>query len=460
MHRAYHPDRRPERVRAPSPIAPIALAAGAFLQVSWLGANDALLSVAASALNIVVAMLAVLMLAPAAMLWARMAPVLALLAAALLWTLLPNFGLVAAPRYAPDLAGPEITRFAGVVGVLIAGGVIGFRRGLMRTAVDWLLVFGAANLVLGLVLRQIDPEHVWGMGKGILAGRYTGTLLNANASGCIFGMLAVIGLGRLQGQIAALASPMRGRHAGIFAGLTALLVISALGACIITGSRTSVALTVCAMAAMLVLSLSSIRRIGSLRPLLLGLLLLLAGLPLLLLWSGDTFLNRIPYLEADAEGRVAIWRHYWDLAAASPWFGYGPGAFVDVNLHHLGSPHEALDFWYINAAHNAPIQLALEGGLPYLALIALALLAAALPIASERWGRRGDPLVRGLVLALLLVLGCSMTDIALNVPAVATLASAILGLLWGRGLRAWGAGRSASASPDAAAPPAGSFARI
>jgi O-antigen ligase len=446
-------------VAEPARVAAILLAATAMAQITVLGANTGLLAVGAAALNMACAIVILLLLAPPGALWARAAPCLVLLGAALLWAVLPDLaggtGIAAidatiAPRMVPDLIGIEVTRYLGAVAAVLAAAMVGYRRGLMRTAVNWLLILGGLNLLLGLVLRQIDPLHVWGFDRGILGDRFSGTLLNANASGCISGALALLAFGKWQEERAtAAADPTVGRKGFHLPGLSLVLACAALGACVITGSRTAAVVTVIGLLLLAAFGLPDRlgRRWGS--PLAIG-AVVIAGAAGLLFVTGDVVFNRLPFLEADAMDRVTIWQHYYELAMRSPWFGFGLGSFPEINLHYLGNPEQARMFWYINAAHNSPIQLLLEGGWPYLLLIAGAILGMAGQIVLGRRHRRRDPGFRSMIGALLLIFACSLTDIALTVPAIITFAAVLLGLLWGRALRVMEDRKAADQEPGRA----------
>ncbi len=90
------------------------------------------------------------------------------------------------------------------------------------------------------------------------------------------------------------------------------------------------------------------------------------------------------------------------------------------------------DRWSFNAAHCAPLQAMLEGGAPFLLLLAAAL-AVTLGQIAHAWARRAAASAVSIaaLAAGLLAFGCALVDIALNVPAVAAFAAAALGLAWG-----------------------------
>jgi hypothetical protein len=135
----------------------------------------------------------------------------------------------------------------------------------------------------------------------------------------------------------------------------------------------------------------------------------------------------------DSLYRAEIYARFWRIYLDSPLFGYGLNAFTDVNLTTLGSAKEARDFSYIHAAHNHILQLLLAGGWPFL-LAHVGAIGLIVKRTCEQSPFR-DAGMFAIWLGLLIVLGCSMTDIALTVPAILSLIAAIGGHIWGRAIR-------------------------
>jgi hypothetical protein len=423
-------------------IAGILFAAVPMIEITVLGANGALLAALAAILQTGSALVILALVWPAARLWKGVAPVLLVILAGLGWACLPefasSFGWSAslpwgpAVRFVPDLLLANICRYLGTMATLVAGAMIGYRRGLMRTTVDWLIVFGTINAVTGLVLREIDPVHIWGLGKNIHRFRFTGTLQNANAAACIFGVITLLAVARL------LVTMQASRGARGFGAMSVLLlnvvaVVIGFGACLITGSRATLMLAVLGLAW---LGLTAYRdraaapRIRWLTPAAIA----AACLAMLALF-GELTLSRMDGLAGGSENRWLIWQHYWGLAVREPVYGYGLGSFSDMNLHFLSSREDALNFAYINAAHNHLLQLLLAGGWPFVASQIVAVALMVVPIARNRRVGQHDPVFSGLWLGLAVIGGCSMIDVALAVPAILTLAATLIGLLWGRSLR-------------------------
>ncbi|WP_294202716.1 O-antigen ligase family protein [uncultured Sphingomonas sp.] len=393
------------------------------------GANGPLLALLAAAGQMAVAMAVLILLAPPAAFWRAAAPVLILALATIGWV-----ALHALPGHAvaPDLVAPGVVRGIGLFALLLASAWIGYRRGLMRIAIGWIVLIGLVQIATGLILRGIDPGHVWGVDKGILVDRFTGTSLNANATGCLFGVIALLGLGR---WLTLMRESGEDRDSGVVARIAAMLGLTmGTGACFITGSRTALLLLVIGLA--FVAWRDPLLRRRLLRPKGLALLAVVGFVLIMLaLTIGDVTMDRMTMTSTDAVTRVEIWRHYAALAARSWLWGYGPLSFDEVNLMSLRTAEQAHLLWYVHSAHDEILSLLLEGGVPYLVLTIMTMAAILLDIHRHRDAKRADPLLRAMMVATALVLPCAMVDITLDVPAMAALTTVLIGLPWGRAMR-------------------------
>lgn len=393
------------------------------------GANGPLLALLAAAGQMAVAMAVLILLAPPAAFWRAAAPVLILALATIGWV-----ALHALPGHAiaPDLVAPGMVRAIGLLALLLASAWIGYRRGLMRIAIGWIVLIGLIQIAVGLILRGIDPDHVWGVDKGILVDRFTGTSLNANATGCLFGVIALLGLGR---WLTLMRESGEDRDSGVVARIAAMLGLTmGTGACFITGSRTALLLLVIGLA--FVAGRDPLLRRRLLRPKGLALLAVVGFVLIMLaLTIGDVTMDRMTMTSTDAVTRVEIWRHYAALAARSWLWGYGPLSFDEINLMSLRTAEQAQLLWYVHSAHDEVLSLLLEGGVPYLVLTMATMAAILFDIHRHRDAKRADPLLRAMMVAIALVLACAMVDITLDVPAMAGLTTVLIGLPWGRAIR-------------------------
>ena len=404
-----------------------------------LGANGAALAVAAAGANIAIAIACQILLRTEGAFWRQAGWVAGLFALMILWLAAPVIlpGMMEARRavmIAPDLVEPASARLMGLAAALLAAAMIGYRHGLMRFSVDMLLLFAIGHIVLALLMRSADPSHVWGFDKGLLLTRFTGTFLNANASGCLFGVFAVLACGRGLGLMRERSVQMGEPYAVARLSLYLIAFIVSIGACLITQSRAALTLTFVLLAGMLATN-REIRRFATTVPGRVAIGVAAFLVIAMLAVAADEVIDRFTLVGQDTGDRVMIWSHYWHLARDAIGSGYGPLSFAELNVRHLGNPAEAATFWYINAPHNIALSLLIEGGWPYLALWIMLFGGMAMQIRRGRRSERRDVLARAIVAACILIVGCAMVDIALDVPAMAGLLMILTGFVWGRSLR-------------------------
>ncbi|MDB5701994.1 MAG: O-antigen polymerase [Sphingomonadales bacterium] len=422
------------RVRTTALVVPLLL----FVQQMMLGSNGPLLAVAAAFSDILAALVVLFLAAPDARFWRQTWPVIAIICAAVCWlcapALIPTAFLWAPKRPAPDMFLPGIVKVFGNLALLLAGAWIGYRRGLMREALQWILALGIVAIGVGAALRQIDPAHVWGYDKNIMGGRFTGTLLNANSNASLCAVTAILGLTSVLASLrVARGGPVSGSAAiWWFVGL--LGCVMGIAACAATGSRTVLSLLAVCLIGLAVgdraLRNAALSWIGAI-----SVATGAVAIAFLTAVAGEMTISRFASFGQDGTGRLEIFSHYWQIVLQSPWIGYGPSSFDEINLHSLGSPVEAMSFWYLHAPHNAAISLMLAGGIPYLGLLVLAFVLMARRAAASQRTDRQDPLLRGAIVSVILIGATSMVDIQLDVPAVFGLTVFLASLIWGRSIR-------------------------
>ena len=408
--------------------AAAAAALAVMAPVIALGANTDVLAAAAALGQIALALPLLLILAPSlpAGFWRRAAPVGGLFLLALGWAAAGwRLGGPPGPRHpAPDAAPLEIVKLAGAGAMALIGALVGADPRRRRRFAETLALLALVWTLAAVWMRQVDPEHVFGLQRAPPSLRFSGTLLNVNAAGCVFGMLALIGLGLAQARLGERVA-RSGR-----ALLRAAMPVAALGAtasaCALTASRTAVACT--AALGLVLLAAGAARR---LRGWTVALALAL-GLGMVA-FSGAVGVRMLS-VGADAGGRAWLLGHYAGVAAGAPLTGYGLGSFRAINTAGAAAD-QAVRVWDFGAAHDAPLQAAIEGGWPWLALLAATAAAMLWQSRPAAWavGARGA-LRRSFLAAGALALLCSLVDIALNVPAVCAFACTLLGLNWGAGL--------------------------
>lgn len=127
------------------------------------------------------------------------------------------------------------------------------------------------------------------------------------------------------------------------------------------------------------------------------------ALPLLLqAWSGvaaEGLFRRLLGDQSDCNSRSVLWSNVLQLIAQKPWTGWGWG---ELDYAHYITPFEQTRFCaLLGNAHNLPLQLAVELGLPLALLVCAALLVWL--VRSRPWRER-DP-ARQLAWGVLLIVG-------------------------------------------------------
>lgn len=410
-----------------------------------LGANTAFLATGAAVLHLVTALLIVWALgreAPAH-LWLLLAGPAALLAAAVVWALQ---GLAVAPRadwseplralagaqwasLAPDMTRVEAGKLIGLGGLGLAATLVGLSPARLRFCASLFVAAGALYALAVLGLHQHDPLTVFGVAKGSHAGRFTASLLNPNAAGCVFAMLCIVAVGLLSGELSRLRAGRQRLELIVVLAIAAFLFM---GACALTQSRSALAVALAGVGAVVALR----RSVWAPRRAIHGRLrigwILAAVVGWAVVGAGAGAVHRLNTLQMAAEARLDAYGHVADLAGQAPLEGYGVGAFASAALHGL-TPEEGRDMADFRAAHNGPLQLVFEGGWPYAALVlgALSMWALAGLRGAAPAGARSVRLGFGLAAAAAGL--CNMVDIALQVPALAAFAAVGLGLWVGAG---------------------------
>ena len=407
-----------------------------FAQLILFGANADLLAAIFAGLEMLTALGLIYLLRaePRDGLWRALAPIALVFAAAVAWAAAPvvlrGLGLQGFESPAPDGPGLELMKLLGVGACVLIGALVGVSRTRLRLLVYWLVTAGLAYCLLTLWMGRAAPFTVWGQSKGAHMWRFTGSLLNANAAGCLFGMLGLLSLSLTRYRLSRTDLARGSLRDYLLITLAAAGAFAGFGACALTESRTALVLSLAIGGLMVVLTGLGGRRSRS------GVVAIAALLGGGLVLGASQFGSRWASLSDDFGLRLTAAGHYLGLAAAKPLFGYGLGAFEAAHQASL-TPSLAPMIWNFGAAHVAVLQAALEGGLPFLLLLsaAVALLAAPALRSSESGPVRGV-LVQGAAAASLLALVCSFGDIALNVPAIAALAAMLLGLVWANALGA------------------------
>ncbi|WP_336966212.1 O-antigen ligase family protein [Sphingobium aquiterrae] len=374
---------------------------------------------------------------PSMRFWRRTASVLLLAGGAMLWLVIVRFSAVWMPGdsgvpLAPDMFLPKFLSILSGLAALVIGARAGWRGRRRQELIDALLIVIGIHLIFAVILRALPHGGVWDSWALVRDHRFAGLIGNPNVTAAVCGAAAILALASALDMIGRRAGGER-RHSdgarGMFYGGIVLLSL----ACqLLTAARFPVLMTLGLMAAMLLGERHGIRR----RARQFVPALATAGtivVATLLLYS-DLWLERLANLGGEAGMRMQLWSQFAGAAWQSPILGYGAGSFSALNEHILSDNVGAPATWTVNSAHNLLLQLLLNGGLPYAALMILAGGRLARDI-NQRWPWRAwSALQRGLVFAVILFLACAMVDIVLDFPATACLMLFLAGMAWGQAL--------------------------
>jgi O-antigen ligase len=288
---------------------------------------------------------------------------------------------------------------------------------------------GFALLLLSIGLWRQDTSAVWGQNKEVHLYRFTATLFNANAAACLAGCFGLLALGL--GYTALRKDQERARFEAWVTAAAAGLAYGLAGwAVLLAASRTSLVSLALLTAAFIGLALlrSGDRVVERRETWLLGggglLFLAVAGLV-----GGSPIASRA-FESDDMDIRIATWRIVLDAISERPMLGHGLGSFGLVHQAHI-TVQNAAAIWDMNAAHQAFLQTAMEGGVPF-SLLLTAIVALVMGQGVINWitPKQGRWSALSVMFCLTMILLCGSVDIALNVPAIASLFGLLLGALW------------------------------
>ncbi len=148
-------------------------------------------------------------------------------------------------------------------------------------------------------------------------------------------------------------------------------------------------------------------------------LAMIGGVALAALHSGA--IERLTATDTVGETRVAMLAPLRNTALAFMPFGAGFGAFDDV--YRRFEPDALLSTIYMNQAHDEPLQLAIEGGLPALALLLLFLgwwLRTGHFILRMRHASKERAMARAALVVTIIAMASSLVDYPLRTPLLAS----------------------------------------
>lgn len=313
----------------------------------------------------------------------------------------------------------ELAKLLGLACLFLVGVTTGASDERARTAVNLFILAAAAfgaYAFIGFVTGSIHQSQ---------NGRLEGTLMSPNTAGTFFALALVVALGpllrRLRGRSVATALQAA---PGYWAALLILL------ACLLmTASRGAALASAAAVAALFVL-LAWAGRIKWTR----ASLVLLAGvvaLALAVALFGETLMARFTRVEEDAVSRADLFRLHWNAFLASPWSGYGLGAFDTIHRTLLDSS-SVESLWRVRATHNVYIQWLEETGV-FMAAAMFACIGLIILTAAVRGLRRSrmTQILFTLIAADMVFIIHGLSDFALQTPSMSMMWSYLLGLQFG-----------------------------
>jgi O-antigen ligase len=265
----------------------------------------------------------------------------------------------------------------------------------------------------------------------------SGTFANSNSFGCFAGMA-------LAASIALMLQERRRRRAfeidddssnpaarflrkmGGGTPVYLALALLFLGAQLFSSSRAAFAVTVPVLAGLTFLSMRGRWRSGAhIRRTVIAAGTI--GLVVLLVAGGAMLQKASLLAEVGNFNRVIIWQNSIRAAEASPWLGWGFGTYTDIYAAYQPAEMRQAN----DKAHSTPVELFVEAG--WLGLVP-GLLLVTVPwgiCLLGAWRRRQQ---RYLMAAAVAVPGIailhSSVDFSLQIPAIAFIASAFLGMGW------------------------------
>ncbi len=294
---------------------------------------------------------------------------------------------------------------------------------------------GAAYAIYGVMSFLIDPTMLLWREKLYYLGSVTGPFVNRNTAAAYFGSCSVVWLAFLLEQVR--------RHlrtdkivwkkvpARILKNTPRSIIVSfcMLFACLIalflTTSRAGVALS---LFALIVTFIVYFRRDLPPRS---GLWIAIGGASLfvlvLLQFFGGAVSNRFDVQGLADEGRLEAYRSTLRIIADYPWFGTGLGTFAWAFPEYRSAAISMRGVWDI--AHNTPLELASEVGLPLASAVCVGWLVMLGVLIRGIRIRRRDTIIPLAAFSVSLIANLhSWVDFTLQIPGYAIVAFALVGV--------------------------------
>jgi O-antigen ligase len=293
---------------------------------------------------------------------------------------------------------------------------------------------GVAYALYGMAAYLIDPTHLLWLEKRAYRDVLTSTFVNRNTAAVYFGSCAVLWLLILSQELRRRLPPGKIQWRSVPRWLllqmprpmvvSCSMLLVCLAAMLMTASRAGVVISlmglVLAFACFFYRDLP--RRGGVAAALAIGGFIALLVLQIL----GGNVSGRFEVQGLSDEARLETYRSTLRMIVDHPWFGTGLGTFV-WSFPAYRSAH--MSMWGVwDKAHNTPLELASDLGLPLACLIVLAWLIVLGVLIRGVLIRRRDVIVPvGAFAVAIIGLTHSLIDFSLQIPGYAIVVFALVG---------------------------------
>lgn len=284
---------------------------------------------------------------------------------------------------------------------------------------------GIATAIYGLIVYISGNQNVLWLPKSAYPESLTSTFISRNHYATFAGLTLLASMAVFLERIGEISSRLTKSER--LKALWHMLVLPRwpwlLGAAIIflslilTGSRAGIACTGIGLSIMVIAL--AVARPAVRVPLLAALAVAFCVALLFTSLAGQTLGTRSITLETDGHARLSIFTFAHKAALQHPWVGQGLGSFSSAFSSTLADPSARTISGKIDHAHNTYLELAVELGLPAVALLAVALAMVVVLLLQGISTRRQGVIWPALGLgALCLVCFHALADFSLSIPAV------------------------------------------
>ena len=333
----------------------------------------------------------------------------------------------------------EIVKLLGLAALFAVAIVIGAKRERADTFIKALSYVGGAYAAWAFLNWTANPNLIFGVVRPYGNGRLSASFLSANSAATLFACQSILQLCLAFRAVRRAPRPLFSRRAwSQMQGLPLALVLLFINvSCLLltasrAGSLTAVAATAVVVAGFIIVRTDERSASAGLAAVCGVIVFEVAAL---VLANGQSLLGRL----ADnpvSDSRVVIFAAYWRSILASPWWGYGLGAFHAFNFQSMNEAN-AIPLGILGAAHNVYLQWLLQSGVAgfFPMMICMGTILAIIWSGFKRRSRQTAILIFTLAVASIFAVH-ELTDYALEEPSLAAFFAVILGLGYGVSTRA------------------------